>query len=167
MYMWGIQVLQFQRCLTSQSQFGGFLSDKYKYILNGIEERNWNVIRTLSNFKVSFAMAQMDAIAAGKKQYFLPLETHGERAGQLQCVLSAGKQIKVPSQQKLGLTTKGHMEEQQGFPAGTAMFMHAPQPVVTSGQITVPSPGERLNGQQLLREQRVCLEVLPSGDQKL
>lgn len=59
------------------------------------------------------------------------------------------------------------MEEQQGFPAGTAMFMHAAQPVVTSGQITVPSPRERLNGQQLLREQRVCLEVLPSGEQKL
>lgn len=28
-------------------------------------------------------MAQIDAIAAGKKQYFLPLETQEEGAGQL------------------------------------------------------------------------------------
>lgn len=59
------------------------------------------------------------------------------------------------------------MEEQQGFPAGRAMFMHASQAVVTSGQITVPGPGERLNGQQQLREKRVCVEVLPAGEQKL
>lgn len=56
------------------------------------------------------------------------------------------------------------MEEQQGFPAGRAMFMHASQPVVTSGQITVPGPGERLNGQQQLREKRVCVEVLPARE---
>lgn len=48
-----------------------------------MEERNWNVVRTLSNSKVSFVMAQTGAIAAVKKQYFLPLETHGGRAGQL------------------------------------------------------------------------------------
>lgn len=62
---------------------GGFFSDKYKCILNGVEEGNWNVIRNLSDSKVSFVMAQTDAIAAGKKQYFLPLETQEEGAGQL------------------------------------------------------------------------------------
>lgn len=42
-------------------------------------------------------MAQTDAIDAGKKQYFLPLETHGEKTGQLWSASSAGKQIKVLS----------------------------------------------------------------------
>lgn len=59
------------------------------------------------------------------------------------------------------------MEEQQGFPPGRAMFKHTSQPVVTSGQITVPSPGGRPGGQQLLREQRGCVEILPTGEQRL
>lgn len=42
------------------------------------------------------------------------------------------------------------MEEQQGFPPGRAMFMHTSQPVVTGGQITVPSPGERPVGSNCL-----------------
>lgn len=61
----------------------GFSFYKYKYISNDMEERNCNMVRTLSNSKVFFVMAQTDAIAAVKKQYFLLLETHGERAGQL------------------------------------------------------------------------------------
>lgn len=59
------------------------------------------------------------------------------------------------------------MEEQQGFPPGRAMFIHASQPVVTSGQITVPSPGERLGRQQLLREKWDCVGILSTEEQKL
>lgn len=59
------------------------------------------------------------------------------------------------------------MEEQQGFPLGRSAFTHASQTVVTSGQLTVLSPRERLGVQQLLGEQWGCVEILPSREQNL
>lgn len=59
------------------------------------------------------------------------------------------------------------MEERQGFPPGRAMFIHASQAVVTGGRVTVPSPGERPGGQQLLRERWGCVEILPAGAEVL
>lgn len=59
------------------------------------------------------------------------------------------------------------MEEQQGFPPGRAAFIHESERVVTAGQVTVLSPGERQGRQQLLREIWGCVEILPAKEQKL